>query len=201
MLEEMVRSRTPEALAKISDQDAARNSLYICGSPGIGKTTAVNWCAEHLIEMNSSEQFLGDGIDLAVVNINCSQFASGGSNLKTVFFDTVWAECNPGRHLKRDAEEALLRSLQTTSGNEIKKCLILVLDEVDQLVDPTSESKYAKVGGEKLLRDLCHWTMATSKLRFAMVGIGNAMNNNKFRRVDHFAQVSPFMLCLMFLLI
>lgn len=184
-LGEMVRNRGPSALENIED-DNGRNSLYICGTPGIGKTTAVNWCTQHLIE-----QYEDDNIDLVVVNLNCSQFASGGDNVRKSFFKKVWAGCNSGKRSNGDAEGFLTRSLKSTNaGKAKKKFLILVLDEIDQLVDPTSELKNAKGSGEVLLQHLSGWTVAGEKMRFALVGIGNAMNNVKYRRADKFVQFS-----------
>lgn len=192
LMELMVRSRRPGNT--ILGREEERNAMYICGTAGIGKTTAVNWAAEQLMEAISTDRVLGKGVELVVVNINCSQFASGSPNMRSVFFRRVWEECNSGAHTeKKDAEKALLRSLtSTSSANDKKKFLILVLDEIDQLVDATSEAFSPKGSGEKLLNDLGTWSMANEEMRFALVGIGNAMNNNKFRRANQFAQVSSY---------
>jgi len=185
-LDEMVRSRAPGTFGN------TKNSLYICGTPGIGKTTAVNWCSEYLIATNKVENILGDtSIDLVAVNINCSQFSSGGESMKKSFYEKVWSESNGDRRRKSkgDSEKAVADSLKTKNPRAVKKFIILVLDEIDQLVDDTSDAQNPKTAGEKLLCHLSNWA-TDGKMRFAMIGIGNAMNNNKYRRVNKFASVS-----------
>jgi len=178
-LNEMVQSRAYGE----SPMTCSPASLYICGSPGIGKTTAVNWCAEKV--MKSSKRLLNSqNIRPVLVNINCTHLA-GASKLETNLFEELRTQC---ALRDGDAKKLVEKAIKSSRQNDPKRLVILVLDEIDQFIDATTSVEGPKTAGEKLLRELGDWSRDPS-CRFVLIGIGNAMNNNKYRRIGKFVQV------------
>jgi Cdc6-like AAA superfamily ATPase len=93
----------------------------------------------------------------------------------------------------KDAENALEKSLTSTRANQKQHFVILVLDEIDQLMKDKDGTK-AMNAAEKLLKELNKWS-SNSACRFALICIGNAMNNAKQRRLLQFLNVSVSPTC------
>ena len=149
--------------------------LYICGSPGVGKTTAVDWCCEQaVVDVNQGDLQCVDGLKFSFVN------GISTSDAKAV--------------LKEIAEGLNIKTKQMTVKllmNYLKKnedMLILVIDEVDNMVLARGESS-PKNQSEKLLQELCELASDPS-YKFALIGISNAVDSMEAKRLKMIGMVS-----------
>ncbi|CAB9509564.1 complex subunit [Seminavis robusta] len=157
-------------------------TMFICGSPGIGKTTAVDYCCEQVKNDFSSQDgsCRHSGVTPVVVSINCSKFGTGAEVLDSVK-DKIWAECKGTGSARND--NVLKKQLTSTNKNDpSRRFLILVLDEIDQLVHQDSVSENPRDNKEKLIDFFSAWA-SDSSYRVALIGIGNTMAGPKFRRL------------------
>ena len=133
------------------------------------------------------------GINPVVVNINCAKYGTAGTNLRNLIMEDIASQCSLP-FTQGNAGKVVQSALESTRWNSRKHLVILVLDEIDQLVDAESEAENAKTQGEKLLENLSEWSQNS---RLVLVGIGNSMNNTRYRRADRFVKVSVFCLNLL----
>lgn len=142
----------------------AKPILYICGSPGVGKTTAVNWCCDQAERAVRKGEV--DGVNEILIG-----------RLKTI--------------LTRDAKEILhdiagvlgMGSKAMTMKNhkdllkkvaKKKEMVILVIDEVDNMV--SARGGEPESGSAKILQSLCELACDPT-CKFSLVGISNAVDN------------------------
>lgn len=180
LVDKLVRSRV---LAKKDDLAGSPAALYLCGSPGIGKTTAVKWSCQKVLK---ESYFIDLGIQPVFVDVNCSQLGAPGTDARKKVMGDIWEACDAGG---KGCDDAKLKRMLTSKKGRKRCFVILVLDEIDNLVDPSSESTETRTSGEKLIKELYEWS-SDPTCRCAVVGIGNAMNNTKYRRVEEFMKVS-----------
>jgi len=142
------------------DEPAA---LYVCGAPGIGKTSGVTWCCEQAVSSWDED----DGPKPKFHVMNASE-TSWQATLKV-----LWSALG----LRSGCtEKKVADKLKTT-----KTPILLVVDEIDSLVSSGS----GKFGGlEKLLQ----WANDDEK-HFALIGISNSMNDEKFHEIQDAGKV------------
>jgi ATPase family associated with various cellular activities (AAA) len=161
-------------------------AFFICGAPGIGKTTSVNYCCQQVL--NNDYIWNGSCVTPEVVYINCAQLAAGGEVTNFVM-DKIWTACDAYPSISDYNEKKMRKILTSTQQSDPKRFVILVLDEIDQLVHPTTTSERPQNKGEQLIAKLGTWS-SDSDFRFAVIGIGNTMNGPKYRRIQMFLKVS-----------
>lgn len=189
LLEKMVQSRILDTLSNggsnMTNEPAA---MYVCGVPGTGKTSGIQFCCNKVVNNFTEGSWSGEKIEPVVVEINAARLTScGPENAKRQLIQTIWSCC---KKKGNGDEKTLMKSMQTRRSNGKKLFVILVLDEIDQLVSNKSTGNTAN-GGEKLLRELSFWSK-NSDYRFALIGIGNSINNSKQRRVKQFVKVRQY---------
>jgi Cdc6-like AAA superfamily ATPase len=161
-------------------------ALFICGAPGIGKTTAVNYCCQ-LLQGSDDGIWRSRDVTPVVVHVNCAQLAAGGDVLKIVK-EKMWKACDAYSSVVYD-EKKMRKILTSTEQSDPKRFVILVLDEIDQLVHRETLSDNPQNKGERLIDSMGVWS-GDSNFRFAVIGIGNTMNGPKYRRVQTLLKVS-----------
>ena len=154
----------------------AKPILYICGSPGVGKTTAVNWCCDQAEKAVQKGEL--DGINDILIG-----------RIKTI--------------LTRDATEILhdisgvlgMGSKAMTMKNhkdQLKKLakrkdlVLLVIDEVDNMV--SARGGEAESGSAKILQNLCELA-SDPTCKFSLVGISNAVDNAQAKALKKIGMV------------
>jgi hypothetical protein len=145
--------------------DASVNSiLYICGSPGVGKTSTVEWCCAQ-----------------ADVNWCCVNVASGDH--KAILVDA-------GEILKMKVKKPTISSF-TNFVKKSEEVIVLVIDEIDSLVAARGVESSTKSHGENLLGDLFSLA-ADPEMPFVLIGISNAVDTVPARRLKFLGMVSYF---------
>ena len=134
------------------------SSLFVCGNPGVGKTTCVERSLTFLQQANP---------DKVVFTILNGAQLTGSQNLETYVAEELAkiVKLNTSKSINLNEVETRLSS---TSGYFAKRHCILVIDEVDMLVQKNRVSTKAA----KLLYTLLRWA-SDQKLRFSWIGIGN----------------------------
>lgn len=141
------------------------NALYVCGVPGIGKTSGVHWCCDQFVQANK------DMIEsqLAVCKINASSLITGDSDpLKDVVRVVKQALKMPFNTSLQLIRKRLTRSV---SGGLAKMFLVIVADEIDALMT----SKKLKEVFDALM-ELSNDPMC----QFALIGISNSISDEKY---------------------
>lgn len=138
--------------------------LYICGSPGVGKTTAIHWCCDQAEKAVRAGQFEG------VVNILIGRVTVVVSINAIDFLNEIAGVLEMTMTLK-----TYKKSLQKlTRKNDL---VILVIDEGDKLTSAKDGSKMYR-----LWLGLC--ALATNSAgKFRVVGISNAVDNAVAKKV------------------
>jgi ATPase family associated with various cellular activities (AAA) len=150
-------------------QDNSNNTLYVCGSPGVGKTTAVNWCCDRL-----------QGPSTQICRINSASYRDMRFFLADIFE-------NLGIRMKNPSIKGLGEIMK-------KRCMsvVLVIDEIDSLISTKGISSLNSQS-EKLLQELCATVKETSS-KIVLIGISNAVESNEAKKLKALGLVR-FMLC------
>ncbi len=170
-IETFVRTFTNYSKAK-----PAQSSLYVCGSPGVGKTCSVLWCCSKETEGVQGKK----NIDCPLVchlNLNHMQPDSNGmSALLEAMAETLGTTSNK-----------VLKIIDVNAKNSRK--LILVLDEIDLLVGTDKGARSSS--REKILENISKW-IDNPNLGIALIGISNSVANPRYQRLNSICKVSSF---------
>lgn len=134
--------------------DDEPNLLYVCGAPGTGKTSGVEWCCEKIIsEMSRSGQ------KVVLCNISACHLASSVDPLTTML-EYIAASLG----LNRQSRNAIMNRLRQESS----PWLLVIVDEIDMLVN--CESALTTLAG-----------FATDPvLKATLIGISNSTGDTKY---------------------
>jgi Cdc6-like AAA superfamily ATPase len=155
-------------------------ALYICGVPGIGKTSGIKWCCNKMIQEVEKGTIRVEGNwKPRICEINATRL----QNVQ-----------NPMKDVIESMGKAMGLSKLTMSNVERKLkqggLLILVVDEIDTLV---SVSKSGNIGkhpaSERVVQKLLEWT-SNDNMGLAVIGISNSTGNDKFCRLQELGKVS-----------
>jgi ATPase family associated with various cellular activities (AAA) len=155
-------------------------ALYICGVPGIGKTSGVKWCCNKMIQEVEKRTIRVEGNWTPLL---CEVNATRLQNVQ-----------NPLKELIESMSKALGLSKISMSNVERKLkqggLLILVVDEIDTLVSSASKrGNSGKLSGrERVVQKLLEWT-SDDNMGLAVIGISNSTGNDKFCRLQELGKV------------
>lgn len=149
---------------KASDKDTEKPILYVCGAPGVGKTSAVEWCCQQ-----------ATGIQFAFVN------AASTNDTKVVLQEIKEALDIPGQQLTVTSFKKHLK--KNTEG-----LVVLVIDEVDHMMSARSNDGRKMTAKEKLLNEFC--TLASDPENgFALIGIANSVAASTVKKLKSLGMV------------
>jgi len=143
--------------------------LYVCGSVGVGKTSAVKWCCKQ-IEMSVKGRCFG-----AVKSFSHALINGTTSNKKDCVLQNIFKQFNINSNkISMSSFKSFLRRKNTFT--------VLIVDEIDNLVQTRKDifAPYDKL--EQLLEELCSLA-ADSKYPFAIIGISNVVEPSKISRL------------------
>jgi hypothetical protein len=145
-------------------------ALYICGVPGIGKTSGVTICCNKVIDDLGKNK-------PKVIRINAASLQS---------MNILQQEIGECLDLKK-------RNFNNDSiVRRLKKCvLIAVVDEIDLLVSTkANDLERDKVAGtERIVKTILEWANDPT-LGFILIGISNSCGNTKYARLQQLGNVS-----------
>ena len=168
-------------------------SLYICGAPGVGKTSAVQWACKQTELWASNQQTFNSLLFPSFCFVNAADMQTTSNALKRIIEDIADALSLKGKCRTREGVEKALDSSQ--GGRRIYSCLVMVVDEIDMLLSERSKiSTAASSTGEVALKMLCEWS-ATKNFRFALIGVSNSVGNQRVRRLQQFGLVRRRNVC------
>lgn len=136
--------------------------LYVCGSPGVGKTTAVDWCCDQAVKSVKNME-IADCDSLRICQVNGVCPGDAASSILSKIADGL------DMTNKNVTMKSLAAFLKKTD-----EMVILVIDEVDEMVSSRSNSSLNSES-EKTLRDLCKLASDPS-CKVALIGISNAVD-------------------------
>jgi hypothetical protein len=155
-------------------------ALYVCGVPGIGKTSGVKWCCTKAIEETTSNSKY-KGPTPMVVHINASHLSSASKPERILLNELAGAV---GMNNPETQQKASI-------SKRIKKEMILVVvDEIDLLVSKSNQEVGGRLSGtEGVLQTLLGFAEDDS-MPFAVIGISNSSGNDKYHRLNEIGKVS-----------
>jgi Cdc6-like AAA superfamily ATPase len=146
-------------------------ALYVCGAPGLGKTSGVKWCCE-TAALKYEKQ---DGPTIKICNLAASAFTTQTDPLQSML-----NEIGNSLQVKKanPTIETVKKGLTRYKSKPNKSLLILVIDEIDALVSSTGLTSMRG----KALQTLLEWAN-NPEMQMAIIGISNCMNDETFEYV------------------
>jgi hypothetical protein len=135
--------------------------LYVCGSPGVGKTTAVDWCCDQAVKSVKNGE-IADCANLRICHVNSVSPGDAATSILNKIADCLDIT------KKNITMKSLAAYLKKTD-----EMVVLVIDEVDEMVSSRGNSSLNSES-EKTLRELCEWASVPS-CKVALIGISNAV--------------------------
>ena len=155
-------------------------ALYVCGVPGIGKTSGVKWCCAKAIEQTTNNSDY-EGPTPTVVHINAGHMSSA-SKPEGILLEEM------ARALGMKAPEKRKKSniLKHIKANEM---ILVVVDEIDLLVSESSQMlEGRRTGTEGVIQTLLGYAQDET-MPIALIGISNSSANNKYHRLNEIGKV------------
>jgi Cdc6-like AAA superfamily ATPase len=165
-------------------QPGLPTALYICGVPGIGKTSGVKWCCNKVIhEVEKGNIRVEGNWKPRLCEINATRLQHVKDPMKDLVESVAKALVLKEfslRHVERKLKRGGL--------------LILVVDEIDALVSLSKSGNGGKpTASERVVQKLLEWT-SDETMGLAVIGISNSTGNDKFCRLQELGKVSCWLL-------
>jgi Cdc6-like AAA superfamily ATPase len=153
-------------------------ALYVCGVPGIGKTSGVKWCCTKAIEEATSNSGY-EGPTPTVVHINAGHLSSAPKPQGILLEELARA-----LGMKKPKKSYLLKRIKS------KEMILVVVDEIDLLVSKSnSQVVEGRLGGtEGVIQTLLDFAEDES-MPIALIGISNSSGNDKYHRLNEIGKV------------
>jgi hypothetical protein len=159
--------------------------LYVCGAPGVGKTSAVQWACRETELWASEKQGLDNLLLPSFCFINAADMQTASNASKQITDKIADALSLKGKRRTREGVEKALEG-----GRSSHSCLVMVVDEIELLLSERSKtSAVPSSSSETALKMLCEWSTAQN-FRFALIGISNSIGNQHVKRLQRFGLVS-----------
>lgn len=171
-LQAVLRSRGRNGTGKINEESSA--ALYVCGAPGLGKTSGVHWCCNHM-----AKSTLDNDVRVKICHLNASYLAAQSKPLRLVIKEI--ATCM-GIKTPSLSESTITKKIGDRKNSAV---LIVVVDEVDAFVTGSGRAS----PGTECLKTLLRWAN-NSKMQMGLIGISNCMNDLKTRDILELGNVS-----------
>jgi hypothetical protein len=156
-------------------------ALYVCGVPGIGKTSGVKWCCAKAIEETTSDSDY-EGPTPTVVNINAGHMSSA-SKPEVILLEELArgvGMTNPEKQKKNN----ILKHIKKTN-----QMVLVVVDEIDLLVSASSQMlEGRRPGTEGVIQTLLGYAQ-DEMMPLALIGISNSSANEKYHRLNEIGKV------------
>jgi AAA domain len=171
-VQSVMKSRGRNGTGHVTDESSA--ALYICGSPGLGKTSGVNWCCDNVAKSTASQQ-----VKFKVCHVNAAYLTSQATPLTLVINEV---SKSLGMKTTQPSESAVLTSLRDTKKSAV---LMIVIDEIDAFV--TGGRRIT--AGRDCLRKLLSWAN-DPRLQIGLIGVSNCMNDDHVSEIGELGLVS-----------
>jgi hypothetical protein len=155
-------------------------ALYVCGVPGIGKTSGVKWCCTKAIEETTNNSDY-EGPTPTVVHINAGHMSSASKPEGTLLKELA-------RALGMKAPE-IQKKTNILKHIKAKHMMLVVVDEIDLLVSGSSQAlEGRRPGTEGVIQTLLDYAQDET-MPIALIGISNSASNNKYHRLNEIGKV------------
>jgi hypothetical protein len=155
-------------------------ALYVCGVPGIGKTSGVKWCCTKAIEATTNNSDY-EGPTPTVVHINAGHMSSA-SKPEAILLE----EMARALHMKVPEKQKKNNILKHIKANQM---ILVVVDEIDLLVSESSQMlEGRRPGTEGFIQTLFAYVQDKT-MPIALIGISNSAANNKYHRLNEIGKV------------
>lgn len=168
----VLMSRGRNGTGNVNQESSA--ALYICGPPGLGKTSGVHWCCNHV-----AKSTLANDVNLKICHVNASYLTAQSTPLRLVMKEIA---ASMGIKSPHPSEATITKSLSDTKNSRV---LLVVVDEVDAFVTGTGRATNAS----DCLQTLLHWAN-NPKIQMGLIGISNSMNDSKVSDILELGAVS-----------
>jgi AAA domain len=149
----------------------ASAALYVCGSPGLGKTSGVDWCCNTIAKLSSSSD-----VTMKICHVNAAYLTSQSTPLTMVIKEI--AKCMELKS-QQPHENTITKYLRNKSD-----VIMIVIDEIDAFVTGSGRS----TGGTDCLRKLLQWAN-NPRMQMGLIGISNCMNDDNMSEIGELGKV------------
>ena len=150
-------------------------AIYVCGAPGIGKTSGIKWCCDQLLRSD------GNKSKAKVLFVNAGHMQTGNSE------ESFYKQLAPCVGLKQSIKiDSIAKKLKSN-------LVVVVVDEIDLLLSDsaTDVDEASATESEKLVKNLLDWANNPTR-QFVLIGISNSSGNSKYARLQQLGKVSFF---------
>ena len=155
-------------------------ALYVCGAPGLGKTSGVSWCCQQAVASWESSA-LEPAPEPKIFHINAGFLVSKKHPLQSVLNEL--GKCL-GTRCDKLQTSSFVRNMKSKKERPNDTLVILVVDEIDSLVSGAKSPD-----SDVLLRTLLEWANAPD-MQMALIRISNCMNDENVSRIHEVGSVS-----------
>ena len=156
-----------------TSEDASA-ALYVCGAPGLGKTSGVHWCCNYV-----AKSTVDNDVKIKICHVNASYLTAQSTPLQLVMKEIA---TSMGIKASHPSESKITKLLCDSKNSAI---LLVVVDEVDAFVTGNGRA----TNGSECLQTLLQWAN-NSTMQMGLIGISNCMNDNKFSAIRELGAVS-----------
>jgi len=162
-----------ERLDSYFGENKGKSSLmYVCGTPGTGKTSIINNCVKHVAEVWDASDNGSSTLQCEFIN------AAHISSPQQILHKIAGSVDNKPLDIKK-VELSLLQ----TKKNRKHPPVILILDEIDLLLVGKNNRIQTAKGEEPFLKTLFRWA-SDPQSKFILIGISNSVGNRNAKRLD-----------------
>ncbi|GKY99293.1 hypothetical protein MPSEU_000884400 [Mayamaea pseudoterrestris] len=146
-------------------------SIYVCGGPGIGKTSGVKFVCEKVIQAVPVDD---DCRSPLLCYVNAVSVRASTDPMSSLFGELA---SSAGSHSFKSSPASLKQILSRNS----KQFVVLVLDEIDTLVSDSKLERYSKA---ELALSKVFGCAADENYPLVMIGISNTIGSDKYERLN-----------------
>lgn len=156
-----------------SSSKDGKPALYVCGVPGIGKTTGVLWCCKEVIkEFSELNRYNDDGMIPTLCHINAGHLQSAAD-------PSTYLQLQIEKAIKGKSKNGVLEA-RLKSGEVM---VVVVMDEIENLISSSKKQQPPATGPERALKQLIDWAI-DEDVHLALIGISNSTGDSKFGRLQ-----------------
>ncbi len=160
--------------------------LYLCGAPGVGKTSAVKYAIKETERLASENQNIANMLLPSFCFVNAADVISP----KAISEKIADALKLKGQRRTIEQVRKALDSSQSAKRASSCSCIILIIDEIELLLSERGKtSDIPTSNGEEALKMLGEWA-SDQNFTFALIGISNSIGNQQAKRLQKFGLVS-----------
>ncbi len=168
------KKRSQDFYLHDDEDDTASAALYVCGEPGVGKTTGVMYCCDKLKEEEAVH-----GFDVRIIKVTANDLKDSND-----LHDAMASA------LKTTASKKTIISklkVKQFAGKNKPVFLVFLVDEIDMMLSG-SDIVHPHRKSELVIMELLEFAN-NAELNFALIGLANSTGDDKYGKLHQLGKV------------